>query len=104
MTINIDSNIINKIKEYCILNNKDFDYELNDIIKIGFSIKKYGNSPFQKMKEQNGIKETNENNIEKNIEHTEESIDSFKENKINELKTDNSLDKPKKKIRIIKSK
>lgn len=97
--VNLDINLLDNIKTYCELNNKDLDYEINDMLKIGFSIKKYGNSPFQKMKEQMGKPIAESIQEDKNIaeEKTEEKP---KEN----IKKENNQEKPVKKIRVIKNK
>lgn len=91
--MNIDDDLYNDIVKYCELNNKDLATEINKMLKIGFSITKYGNSPFQKMKEQNKSD---------NISQSNEKIDNKKEN-IEEISS-KTIEKPKKTIRIIKNK
>lgn len=100
MIINIDEELIKNIKEYCDLNKKDFDNELNKIIKIGFSITKYGYSPFQKMKEQSNLKD---NDIKK-TEIIEKKEEITKINIEEEIKENINSEKPKKRVRKIKTK
>lgn len=92
--MNIDDYLYNDIVKYCELNNKDLNTEINNMLKIGFSIVKYGNSPFQKMKEQmknESFKPSEQENVLEEPEKNEETVTQI-------------VDKPKKTIRIIKNK
>lgn len=92
--MNIDDYLYNDIVKYCELNNKDLNEEINNMLKIGFSIVKYGNSPFQKMKEQMKNESVKPSEQEKVLEEPEK----------NEETVTQIVDKPKKTIRIIKNK
>lgn len=92
--MNIDDYLYNDIVKYCELNNKDLNTEINNMLKIGFSIVKYGNSPFQKMKEQMKNESAKDSKLEKAIEGQEK----------NEETSTKIVEKPKKTIRIIKNK
>lgn len=92
--MNIDDYLYNDIVKYCELNNKDLNEEINNMLKIGFSIVKYGNSPFQKMKEQMKNESVKSSEQEKVLEEPEK----------NEETVTQIVDKPKKTIRIIKNK
>ena len=92
--MNIDDYLYNDIVKYCELNNKDLNEEINNMLKIGFSIVKYGNSPFQKMKEQMKNESVKPSEQEKVLEEPEK----------NEETVTQIVDKPKKTIRIIKDK
>ena len=92
--MNIDDYLYNDIVKYCELNNKDLNEEINNMLKIGFSIVKYGNSPFQKMKEQmknESVKPLEQEKVLEEPEKNEETVTQI-------------ADKPKKTIRIIKNK
>ena len=50
----IDEKLLKDIVQYCELNSiEDINAEINELIRIGFSIVKYGTTPFQKMEAQN---------------------------------------------------
>ena len=88
--MNIDDDLYDNIVKYCELNNKNLNVEINNMLRIGFSIVKYGSSPFQKMKEQ----------------FRKESVQSLEHEKQEKSKesTVEVSEKPKKTIRIIKNK
>ena len=56
MTISIPSIITKQIKEYCSLNSiDDIEGFCVECLMKGFSIEKFGNSPLDKIKMENGI-------------------------------------------------
>lgn len=46
INVRIQSKLYNEIKEYCELNDLDIDKYINDKIKEGLMLEKYGNTPF----------------------------------------------------------
>lgn len=63
----INENLLNDIKEYCILNNiEDVDAQIEQFIQIGFTVSKYGTSPFKKMEQQKNKTCNTTNNLEQN--------------------------------------
>lgn len=51
-TVNIEDKLYGEMKEYCKLNNLTVTSLVNDLLKEGFSVKKYGDMPpfFRKVK------------------------------------------------------
>lgn len=73
----IDEKLLKDIVQYCELNSiEDINTEINELIRIGFSIVKYGITPFQKMEAQNETlseknnPDTSENGKNKIIKNT----------------------------------
>ena len=58
-TILIDEILYQDIKEYCELNNIKTNVFINKILKKSFMIEKFGESPFENIKKQKDIIETN---------------------------------------------
>ena len=90
--MNIDAKLLDSISQYCALNDiGDIEKEVNRLLQIGFNVERYGNSPFDKLKQS----ETG-----KSIKAEEKPL---KEPKNNEI--EHNIDVPiKTKIRIIKTK
>lgn len=82
----INEKLLKEITEYCNINNiKDIESKINEFLRIGFNIEKYGNSPFYETFPK--IAETKE----------------IKKEEINKKVNDVKEEKPKKKVRIIKN-
>lgn len=108
----IDKSLLEEIKEYCKINNIDnIKKEINKILKIGFNIIKYGNTPFSSIgnvswpivtyqddKISHTENDTQERNVEKvQVKQSTPQSSMEEKIKITEIK------KPKSKIRIIKN-
>ena len=88
----IDSKLLSEIEEYCKYNDiSDIEKEVNFLLRKGFNMEKYGSVPFYK-EEQIKIPIIIENNETKN------------EIKSKDNKEDEKVEKPKKRVRIIKNK
>ena len=86
----LNEKLIKEIEEYCILNNiSDTSNEVNNMLRCGFNITKFGTSPFNKPNEI--IKEKE---VVENIEIVEEKT----------VEKTPIETKPKKRIRVIKNK
>lgn len=85
----INNKLLKEIEEYCLINNiSDVNKEINRILKIGFNIVKYGNTPFGSFNVNEKPKEVNENIIQE----TEKPVIVNK-----------NEEKIKKRIRIVKN-
>lgn len=49
MAVDIDKKLYNEIKEYCKINNLRIGVFINEILKKGFYIEKYGMAPFSSL-------------------------------------------------------
>ena len=86
--LNVENSLLRDIEEYCNLNNiSDIEKQVNDFIRVGFNIAKYGNTPFNNFK----IENNTSNEVGINSSSQDENI---------HLKNENV----KKKVRIIKNK
>ena len=82
----INDKLFQEIKQYCELNNiDDIEKEINRLLRIGFNIERFGNSPFSFLSETKMTEYVKEEPI------------------IEEEKTEKNEEKPKKRIRIIKN-
>lgn len=82
----INEKLLKEITEYCNINNiKDIKSKINELLRIGFNIEKYGDSPFYERPTR----------IEETKEIRKEEVEK-RENNVKE-------EKPKKKVRIIKN-
>lgn len=84
----INKKLLQEIEKYCELNGfVDIEKKINEMLRIGFNIERYGDSPFyeRKLEKEEVFEEKKENIIEKEIIEVKK-------------------DKPKRKVRIIKNK
>lgn len=107
----INNKLLKEIEEYCLYNNiTDIETEVNNILRIGFNVIRFGTSPFNKIQqdiiEEEKIVDTPKKRGRKKKEKVEEVLeikisDNVEISSIDEKKEENSQ---KKKVRIIKSK
>lgn len=94
----IDEKLLKKIEEYCKINDiVDIETTINDFLLTGFNVAKYGTSPFDNSKKES-VKP-------KKVEPIE--VIQIQESKKTVVTTETpkqDLVKPKKSVRIIKSK
>lgn len=89
----INERLLKEITEYCNINNiKDIKSKINELLRIGFNIEKYGDSPFYERPTR--IDETKE--IGKGAEE-------IRKEEIEKTENDVKEEKPKKRVRIIKN-
>ena len=82
----INEKLLKEITEYCNINNiKDIKSKINELLRIGFNIEKYGDSPFYERPTR--------------VEETKE----IKKEEVVKRDNDVKEEKPKKKVRIIKN-
>lgn len=82
----INEKLLKEITEYCNINNiKDIKSKINELLRIGFNIEKYGDSPFYERPTR--------------VEETKE----IKKEEVEKRENDVKEEKPKKKVRIIKN-
>lgn len=86
----INERLLKEITEYCNINNiKDIKSKINEFLRIGFNIEKYGDSPFYERPTR----------IEGKKEIGKETEEIRKEETENDVKDE----KPKRRVRIIKN-
>jgi Holliday junction resolvasome RuvABC ATP-dependent DNA helicase subunit len=91
----IDEKLLKEINEYCKFNGiNDIDKEINNFIRTGFNIAKYGLNPIDNIKN-----EYKKEPLEVKIVKAE----PIEENTQDKIKKE-VIDKPKKTVRIIKNK
>lgn len=118
----IDNELYLEIVQYCQLNDiTNIEKEINSMLRKGFSIVKYGSSPFEKMREQQNLpiqddvsesKEVKKRTYKrkpKEIKETEtvtseveENINKVEQQKVDEVKIEEPI--KKRKVRVIKNK
>lgn len=118
----IDNELYLEIVQYCQLNDiTNIEREINSMLRKGFSIVKYGSSPFEKMREQQSLpiqndsiepkevkkrtykrktKEVNELESKENI--IEENVKQIETQMVNDVNIEEPI--KKRKVRVIKNK
>lgn len=92
----IEEKLLKEIEEFCKINNIDnIQQEINNLLRIGFSYRKYGVSPFFDNLNFNFINDNNESKILDNV--------TIEDNTNKETVKAEKKEKPKKRIRIIKN-
>lgn len=76
MALDIDKKLYNEIKEYCKINNLRIGIFINEILRKGFYIEKYGLSPFSNSSG-NGVDVQTE--VPKSTLNNEDTIDKKEE-------------------------
>lgn len=115
----IDNELYLEIVQYCQLNDiTNIEKEINSMLRKGFSIVKYGSSPFEKMREQQNLpiqddvselKEVKKRTYKRKPKETETVTSEVEEN-INQVEQQNTyevkIEEPvkKRKVRVIKNK
>ena len=102
----INKRLLKEITEYCEYNDiTDIEGEINRILKLGFSIVKYGTSPFEQMTKQDPSRqeEPKPKRTRKKKEAPQEvNLVTVEVKEIEEI-PQTVEEKPKKKMRIIKN-
>lgn len=107
--------LLKEIEEYCQLNGiVDVSQEINNMLRTGFYIVKYGTSPFEQMEKQSATT-AKTNTLSSQLDESIVKPKRGRKKKVNEENMTTSLenenvesnveieDKPKKKMRIIKN-
>lgn len=115
----IDNELYLEIVQYCQLNDiTNIEKEINSMLRKGFSIVKYGSSPFEKMREQQNLpiqdyvsesKEVKKRTYKRKPKETEtvtneveENVNKVEQQNTDEVKIEEQV--KKRKVRVIKNK
>ena len=104
----IDKKLLSEIECYCKYNNiSNIDDEVNRLLRIGFNVDKYGLSPFIHLNNNDEIgvdTAQSSNNTNSDSELKKEKIETKKDVPSDSKEDTIVKEKPKKRVRIIKSK
>lgn len=105
----IDRKLLKEITQYCEFNGiSDVNSEINRLLRIGFSIEKYGSSPFEQMtKQSQPLVVSTEVIEEKELKPKRGRKKKEEPKQVNEVQQEEQVPMeevvPKKKMRIIKN-